>query len=249
VTLNGTLQEPRPQGTIDLLKGQVNVYTTLFILDRPYPQTATFVPDQGLDPNLNVHMVTSVPEVSRVPLPQSPLESSEIAIPASTSFGAIRTVRIQAIAQGPASKILDNLELKSSPARSPDEILALLGGGFVGALEQGNSTLAIANLAGSAFFTNLQSRINNNIGLIDVRIFPAVIPKDNSRNPSTIDLAGEIGVPITRNFSASVLSLLTSRDPLTLFNLRYRVNDEVQLRGATDFVGENRVVVEFDKRF
>lgn len=249
LNLNGSLEDPQPQGKIDLLKGQVNIYTTLFTLDRLYPQSATFVPGQGLDPNLDVHMVTSVPEVTRVPLPQSPLESSEIAVRPTSSLGAIQTIRIEAIAKGPASQIEQNLELKSSPARNSNEILALLGGGFVQTIGQGDTTLALANLASTAFLTNLQALINQNLGIVDFRIFPAVIPKEDSRNPATLDLAAELGLPITRKFSVSALSVLTSRESRALFNLRYRINDQFQLRGSTDFGNENSVVIEFDKRF
>lgn len=249
ITLNGSLEDPQPQGTVDLLKGQVNIYTTLFTLDRLYPQTATFVAGQGLDPNLDVHMVTSVPEITQVPLPQSPLESSEIAVRPTSSLGAIQTIRIEAIAKGPASQIERNLELKSSPSRNTNEILALLGGGFVQTIGQGNTTLALANLASTAFLTNLQALINRNLGIVDFRIFPAVIPKEDSRNPATLDLAAELGVPITRKFSASVLNVLTSRENQALFNLRYRINDQFQLRGSTDFGNENSFVVEFDQRF
>jgi translocation and assembly module TamB len=249
LTLNGSLNDPRPQGTIELIRGQVNVYTTLFTLDPTYKQRAVFTPAQGLDPNLDVQMITSVPEVTRTPLPESPLVSSEIAIQPSTNIGALQTIRIQAKVKGPASQISNNLELKSSPTRSSNEIIALLGGGFVSTLGRGDTTLSLANLASSAFLTNVQAFLGQTLGLSDFRIFPAIIPKEGSRNPSTIDIAAEAGVPITSNFSVSVLGVLTSQDPQVLFNLRYRISDEFQIRVSTDFTNDSRAIMEFEKRF
>jgi translocation and assembly module TamB len=249
LTLNGNLEEPRPRGKIELTRGQVNLYTTLFTLDRNYPQTAVFTEKQGLDPTLSINMITSVPEVTRLPMPESPLVSSEIALLPSTSLGALETVRIEASVKGPASQILENLELRSSPARGQNEILALLGGGFVSTLGQGDSTLALANLASSALLTNAQAYIGQAIGLSEFRIFPAIIPREDSTNPSTIDIAAEAGISITRNLSASALAVLTFRDPFSLFNLRYRVNDQIQLRGSTDFNNDGRLLVEFEQRF
>jgi translocation and assembly module TamB len=250
LTLNGSYQDPRPQGTIELTRGQVNIYTTLFTLDRTSKNTAVFTERQGLDPTLDVRMTTSIPEVTRAPLPESPLVSSEIAILPSTTLGALQTVQIQAYAKGQASQIIDNLELKSSPARTQNEIISLLGGGFVGTLGRGNSSLSLANLASTALLNNLQAFVGQTFfGFTDFRIFPAIIPRKDKTYPSTIDIVTEIGIPITRNFSTSVLSVLTDRDPFALFNLRYRFNDQLQLRGATDFAGDSRATFEYETRF
>ncbi|PPK14527.1 hypothetical protein CV015_14810, partial [Staphylococcus haemolyticus] len=60
------------------------------------------------------------------------------------------TIQVEARVEGLASQLNQNLELTSSPARSETEIVALLGGSFVNTLGSGDSTLSLANLAGSA---------------------------------------------------------------------------------------------------
>ena len=142
LTVNGTLDDIRPEGTIRLTSGAVNLFTTQFRLDRGYPQTATFVPSQGLDPTLDVRLATSVQEVTRFRTPGNSV-ASEIA-DEPTGFGNVRSVQIQALVQGKASQLSDSLELRSSPSRSSIEIVALLGGGFVQTLGRGDRTLAIA---------------------------------------------------------------------------------------------------------
>lgn len=249
LTVNGTLDEIRPQGTIRLTAGAVNLFTTQFRLDRGYPQTATFVPSQGLDPTLDVRLVTSVPEVTRFRTPSSAL-SSEIADEPTTTTGSVRTVRIQALVQGRASQLAENLELRSSPGRSETEIVALLGGSFVETLGQGDGTLAIANLAGAGLFSNLQSVITNATGLSEFRLFPTRIRRDDDRasSSSTLGLGLEVGMDITRNLSASIVRVLAANQP-TEFTLRYRLSDELLLRGSTNFQGDNRATIEYEVRF
>ena len=248
LTLNGILGDLRPRGTIRLRRGQVNLFVTRFTLARGYEQTATFTPSQGLDPELDIRLIASVAEVTRSRLPSSPLSSEINDAPSlATNLGALQTVRIQARATGPASQLVDNLELTSSPARSRTEIVALIGGGFIDTLGRGDSTLAIANLAGSALLTNIQDAIGNAIGASEFRLFPTTVIAEKSRT-STLGLGAEVGIDISRNFSASVLKVLTAEQPAQ-YNLRYRVNDKVLLRGSTDFSGDSRAVAEFEARF
>ena len=255
LTVNGTLEDIRPEGTIRLTSGSVNLFTTQFRLDRGYPQTATFVPAQGLDPTLDVRLATSVQEVTRFRTPGTSV-ASEIA-DEPTGFGSVRSVRIQALVKGKASQLAENLELRSSPGRSPTEIVALLGGSFVQTLGQGDSTLAIANLAGGGLFNNLQSVITNATGLSEFRLFPTRIrgnevqggrSSSGTAGAGSLGLGLEVGADITRNISASIIRVLSANQP-TEFNLRYRISDQILLRGSTNFQGDNRVTAEYELRF
>ena len=254
LTVNSTSDDIRPAGTIRLTSGSVNLFTTQFRLDRGYPQTATFVPAQRLDPTLDVRLATSVQEVTRFRTPGTSV-ASEIA-DEPTTFGNVRSVRIQASVRGKASQLRQSLELKSSPSRSETEIVALLGGSFVQTLGQGDSTLAIANLAGAGLFNNLQSAITNATGLSQFRLFPTRIKSNEAVTASSSSASGagslglglEVGVDITRNISASIIRILSANQP-TEFNVRYRLSDKILLRGSTDFQGENRGTVEYELRF
>ncbi|MEG3880225.1 translocation/assembly module TamB domain-containing protein [Microcoleus sp. herbarium7] len=256
LTVNGTLDDIRPEGTIRLTSGSVNLFTTQFKLDRGYPQTATFVPAQGLDPTLDVRLATSVQEVTRYRTPGTSV-ASEIA-DEPTGFGSVRSVRIQALVQGKASQLAENLELRSSPGRSSTEIVALLGGSFVQTLGQGDSTLAIANLAGAGLLNNLQSAVTNATGLSEFRLFPTRIRgnevqaarsgSSGASGAGSLGLGLEVGADITRNLSASIIRVLSANQP-TEFNLRYRISDQILLRGSTNFQGDNRVTAEYELRF
>jgi translocation and assembly module TamB len=248
--VNGSLNALKPKGDIYLKSGQVNLFTTQFVLARGYRHKAEFTPEQGLDPTLDIRLISSVPEVTRSAVQTTTQTfSSEVndAPLFATNFGSLQTVRIEAKVAGPASQLFDNLELSSSPSRSRNEIIGLIGGGFVDTLGRGDSTLGIANLAGSALLTNIQGFIGNALGLSEFRLFPT-ISTDEDRRSSTLGLAAEAGVDITPAFSASVLKILTSPQPAQ-FGLRYRINDNVLFRGSTDFFGDNRAVFEYNVRF
>jgi translocation and assembly module TamB len=252
LTVNGTLDDLRPEGTIRLTSGSVNLFTTQFRLDRGYPQTATFVPTQGLDPTLDVRLASSVQEVTRFRTPGTSV-ASEIA-DEPTSLGSVRSVRVQALVRGRASGLAESLELRSSPSRSETEIVALLGGSFVQTLGQGDSTLAIANLAGSGLLNNLQSAISNATGLSEVRLFPTRIRGNEAKTASSSSAAGslglglEVGFDITRNISASIIRVLSANQP-TEFTVRYRLSDRLLLRSSSNFQGDNRVTAEYELRF
>ncbi|HEY9697961.1 MAG TPA: translocation/assembly module TamB domain-containing protein [Trichocoleus sp.] len=250
ITINGTIDDLRPEGVLKLRGGQVNLFTTRFNLAQGYENTVVFTPTRGLDPLLDIRLIASVPEVVRYPVPNaSPFAAAEIADSASiTDFGQLETVRVQATVTGPATQLFNNLELTSSPNRSETEILALIGGGFVNTLGQQNGvTTAIASIAGSAVLSNLQDLISNALGLTDFSLFPTTLVSEDTRT-STLALAAELGFDVTNNLSVSVLQILTEPEP-TQFNLRYRINENLSVRGSTNLQGENRAIVEFETRF
>lgn len=244
--VSGTQLDPLLDGRVYLRSGQVNLFTTQFNLERGYSSTADFSSERGLDPFLDVQLVTSVPEVTRFPsTTPSAFPNSEIVDTATAGdFGAIQTVRVQARVNGPASQLFEELELTSSPRRSETEILALLGG--IGNL-QGSATTALASIAGSPLLNGIQNLVNDTFGISDFRLFPTTIISDDARTTS-LALATELGFDITRNLSVSVLQLLTVREP-TQFSLRYRLTDQLLLRGSTNLNGEGRAVLEFETRF
>ncbi|MFZ9737144.1 MAG: translocation/assembly module TamB domain-containing protein [Prochlorotrichaceae cyanobacterium] len=261
--INGGFEDLRPDGTINLTRGQVNLFTTNFLLARRANNTAIFRPQTGLDPDLDIEMVASVTEVSRRNPTAGPLTSSEISDTRnSNGFGELQTVRISATVDGPASEILQSLSLSSRPARTQGELYALMGGGFVNTLGQGgDSTLALANLAGSALLNNLQAALNSVLrGPVDFRLFPLVVESQDRKDQSdsnqdsqdpgaeTLALGAEVGVNLTNSVSFSMLRLLTLDIP-TRFNVNYQINNNFQLRATTDFQDENRVVLEYEARF
>ncbi len=252
ITLNGaiaSIEDIQPQGTIELTGGQVNLYTSQLRLDRGYPQRAIFVPSQGLDPILDVRLVTRVPEAIRFVSTPSAFPSAEQTEALSPSrFGTVRTIRIAAIVRGPASEINDIIRLQSSPPRSQNELVALLGGSVIQGI-QDDSTLVIANIASAGLFNRIQQDIINATGLTEFRIFPTrIAERGSSGRASALGLGIEVGLDVTNNTYVSLSRVLASNQPF-LFNINYRVNDNLLLRGATNFGNESEIRFEYETRF
>ncbi|MFB2836983.1 translocation/assembly module TamB domain-containing protein [Floridanema evergladense] len=261
LTLGGSLDNPRPEGSIVLRRGSVNLFAARFRLDRGYDNTALFVPDRGFNPFLNVRLLTTVSEVTRFRLPASAF-SSEISDVPATGFGSLQSVRVIATVRGWANQLGVNpdvnvassqiIELTSDPPRSESEIVALIGGSFINSLGQGGDGLAgLAGIASSVVLPGLEGffgDIGERLGLSEFRIFPTVITSGRESSNSVLGVAAEVGVDITKNLSASVLRILTDDQP-TQFGLRYRFNPEFTLRGSTDFSGDTRAILEFQRRF
>ncbi|MGB7060341.1 MAG: translocation/assembly module TamB domain-containing protein, partial [Geitlerinemataceae cyanobacterium] len=243
LTVNGTIEDPSADGTIVLRQGLVNIFTTEFTLARNANNTATFTSEQGLDPDLSVLMRAAVPEASHSPLSRDATATSSEIEELAIERGTVETVRIEAQVDGPASQLANNLQLSSSPGRSEREIIALMGGGFINTLGTGDSTLALANLAGSVLLTQFQTALNQALGLRDFRIFPTTTSRTSS-----LTLGAELGIKLTENVSASVLRILDANQP-TRFGVRYRIDDNILLRGSSDFEEDTRGEIEIRFRF
>jgi translocation and assembly module TamB len=175
----------------------------------------------------------------------NPIAESQI-----STFGTLRTIRVQARVSGPASELSENLELTSSPSRSEAEIVALLGGSFIATLGQADTAAGIANIAGSAVLGSFQgtiTEIGQTLGLSELRIFPTIVT-DPTSEASVLGLAVEAVRDITGNLSVSVSRVFAAEDPFR-YNLLYRVNDQILLRTSTDLAGDNRASIEYELRF
>jgi translocation and assembly module TamB len=246
LTVYGTLIQPTPEGTIRLKRGQVNIFTTQLNLAADDNNIARFSIDRGLDPYLSVRLIGSAVETIRNPLSNDPFSSEISDIPA-TNLGILQTIRIQAEVEGQASQLTNSIELTSSPPRNKTEIVSLLGGGFVTNLGRGDSTLGLANLAGSALFGTFNTAVTNALGLSEFRLFPTQISDKDNRDV-ILGLAAEASIDLANNFSFSVLKILNGDIPAQ-FGLRYRIDDSMVIRGSSNFDDESRIILEYEQRF
>jgi translocation and assembly module TamB len=251
LTINGTLANPLPEGVIRLTGGRLALFSTEFTLARGYEQTAQFTPSQGLDPTLDIRLIAIVPEASAIGnrILESPF-SAEISDVPATSFGTLRTVRVQANVNGLASELSENLELTSEPRRSESEIVALLGGSILGGFGQADTTQGLTNFASSTILGGLQGTITTlgqAIGFSEFRVFPTPVTGESSRS-SILDLSAEGVFNINRNFSASLSRPLFSNESFR-YNLLYRLNEQILMRGLTNLGDESQFLFEYETRF
>lgn len=245
VTLNGDLINPRPNGKINILRGQVNAISTRFRLDRSYDNYAIFSPEQGLNPSLNMRVAGVVPEITRTPTTSSLIDTfNPTNVPVSAP-GASRSLRVNATVTGSSQN--PDIQLSSSPPRTQAEILTLIGGGL---FQQGggNPTAAIANLAGGTAIAFLQDLIGDVFSLSEFNLTPTTASPVGGTT-SSLGFAAEAAIDITKAFSFSVRGVINDPSQPTSYTVRYRVDPNTLVRTTTDLKGNNSASVEFETRF
>ena len=244
--VSGSFAQPQPEGNIHLTKGQVNLFTSQLKLAEDHQNIAKFTKTNGLDPYLDIELLASVTETNRHQFVKTPV-ASEIKDVSNSELEKAQTIRVKANVKGLSSQLTNKLELKSSPQRSESEIIALLGGGFFNNFSQSNNTIGLANLASAAFFGSFQGQLGDALGLSEFRLFPTQVINSDKRT-SSLNLGAEIGVDIGKNFSVSVMKILTN-EQAPQYSIRYHLNEQTLLRGSSDFNKDSRGSIEFEKRF
>ncbi|WOD38426.1 translocation/assembly module TamB domain-containing protein [Nodosilinea sp. E11] len=259
--LVGAAPNIRPNGRINLPSGRINLLTTEFRLtgDENYAEFSDL--DDTIDPYLVATLSAAVPDSAAAgntlaaasPFPRNEISVSRIDQLGLTQAG-VQTVRIRASVDGRASRVvnLQGVELSSTPPRSDGEIVALISGGFLTALEStlgsvsggGDGFQGLLAFAGSALLNNLQNILGSGLERTDLRLFSASPP---GQQGGVVDIGGEIGFNFSPNISASVQKVFTNVTP-AVFSVRYRITDQITIRGTTSYEQFNEntgAVLEF----
>ncbi len=262
--LVGTVPDFKPSGRINLPSGRINLLTTEFRLsgNENYAEFSDL--DETIDPYLVATLSALVPDSAATdttltvatPFPRNEISESIIDQLGLTQ-GGVQTVRIRATVNGRASRVvnLQDVELSSTPPRSEGEIITLVSGGFLAALEStlgsvsggGDGFQGLLAFAGSALLNNLQSILGSGLDRTELRLYSATPPGGGTQQGEAIDLGGEVGFNFTPNISVSVQKVFTNVTP-AYFSLRYRINDQISVRAITSYeqFSENTgAIVEF----
>ena len=162
ITLNGPLSDLQPDGTIDLESGWINLFSTQFRLNNSAANTVTFTPEGGIHPYVDVAMRARVRDVDIEPAPRvtNGFLNAEINESRVERVGSVEYIRINAIAQGPATELADNLTSTSSAGRSQQQILALLGNNIYSGITE-TSLTQVAGFVGNSFEIKLFDILNS----------------------------------------------------------------------------------------
>jgi translocation and assembly module TamB len=248
--LVGSGANVRPDGRINLPSGRINLLTTEFRLsgDENYAEFDAL--DETIDPYLVANLSAVLADSSggtsplavATPFPRNEISDAEINQLGLTQSG-VQTIRIRASVDGRVSRVVNQLqgvELTSTPPRSEGQIVALISGGLLTALEStlgsvsggGDSFQGLIAFAGSALLNNLQSLLDSSLENVELRLFAASPP--SSQGASGLDVGGELGFNLSPNLSLSVQKVFTNITP-AVFNVRYRITDRITVRGTTSY--------------
>ncbi|MBU6229919.1 MAG: translocation/assembly module TamB domain-containing protein [Cyanobacteria bacterium REEB459] len=257
--LAGTFPALKPAGRINLPGGRITLLTTEFRLTGK-ENYAQFDPrDPKIDPYLVANLSTAVPDsggAGTILTPASPFPRNEISESPITQLGltqsGVQTIRIRANVNGRASRLmqLQGVQLESTPPRTEAQIIALLSGGILTALEStlgsvsggGDGFQGLLTFAGSALLNRLQSWFEGGLETIELRFFSASPP-----NSQQVDIGGDLGFNLSPDISVSLQKVFTNLTP-AIFSIRYRIDQHTTLRAVTSYENFNQntgAILEF----
>ncbi len=256
VEVNGTLTDLQPSGVLTLDRGWINLFSIQFRLVQDAENTATFFPEDGLDPFLNVQMRARVQDADIAQITEAPpFDSAEITAPSGiTTFGKVEFVSVFATAYGYVSDLQDSatpgqagglLTLTSRPSRSQEELLALLSSSVVTNV-YGSSLTQLAGFVGAGSIATFGDRIADTVGLRSFSIFPTTDTATESTVGIGIGVEGSFA--LGENASVDVLEILNNSKP-PQYGLSYQLTDQIRARGTTNFAGDNIFSIEYESRF
>ncbi|WP_269609970.1 translocation/assembly module TamB [Prochlorococcus marinus] len=246
--LNGTFDETLDvSGVIKLVSGYVNLFTTTFNLDQSEPNVAVFVPSMGLVPYVDVTLKSRVPDNVR---DVSNFSSNGMA---SFGIGGSRFVNVEVTASGPADRISENFQLRSTPTLGRSELLGLIGGNSLANLiSSGGNSDVLASFLNRSFASYLQGNINGFLSdRLQISLYPAYIngsdsdddasdSSSSSTDQEDTNLPGqqawvtEIGVDLNDKINFSVQAAPNRQDIPPKGNITFQMNPNVGLLGSFD---------------
>ncbi|MEL6881354.1 MAG: translocation/assembly module TamB domain-containing protein, partial [Cyanobacteria bacterium J06607_10] len=233
VTINGTLAALSPSGVIALESGWINLFSTQFRLDDSAPNTATFSPENGLNPMVDVVMTARVQKTDTRPAPPSAggFLNADVASTPVESFGSVRYIEVQAVATGPATELGDNLLLTSDPPRPQGELLALVGNNVFSNITS-VSYLQAAEFLGFGGLTGIGDRIADAVGLDSFSVFPATDPDADSA--VGLGLGVSASASLGDRIDITFQEILNSSNPPRL-GVDYRLTDQLEIQSSSNF--------------
>ncbi len=245
--LNGAFDETLDvSGVIKLVSGYVNLFTTTFNLDQSKPNVAVFVPSMGLVPYVDVTLKSRVPDNVR---DVSNFSSNGMA---SFGIGGSRFVNVEVTASGPADRISENFQLRSTPTLGRSELLGLIGGNSLATLvSSGGDGDALTSFLNRSFASYLQGNINGFLSdRLQISLYPAYIngsdlEDDASESSSNTDQEDtnftgqqawvtEIGVDLNDKINFSVQAAPNRQDIPPKGNITFQMNPNIGLLGSFD---------------
>ena len=248
LTVNGTIANLQPDGVIELKSGWINLFSTQFRLDRNAANTATFTPEGGLDPILDVVMLARAQEtdITNTPVTAGGFLSADVNETPVETTGSIQYISVRAEATGPASEVADNLVLTSDPPRDQGELVALLGSDLFTGLTSA-SYLQVAEFIGGGSLSTFGDRVADAVGLQSFRVFPTTDTGEDST--TAIGIGVEATASVSKRFDIDFFQVLNSSNRPQLGG-QYRFNDSLGIRAASNLdIDDTDFELEYRLRF
>ena len=250
LTVNGAF-DPNLElrGVVQLLSGRVSMFTTTFTLDPRASNVAVFTPSMGLIPYVDVAMTTRVSDNVTRPVENDAFSTTVFDSNGLGNLGAggqLRLIKVLLLATGPADRLAQNIQLRSTPALSQPQLMALIGGNSLAGLSGAGAGTAIAAVLGQSLLSPVLGTLTDAFSQrLQFALYPTyvtpVVQSESERIsgqvPPQLALVTDIGVAVTDRFDFSVLAAPNRNDIPPQGTLTYQINSNLSASGSVDTQG------------
>lgn len=260
LTLNGPVDASlRATGVVRLKSGRLGLFTTNFTLDPDAPNVAVFTPSLGLIPYLDVALRTRVSDSlgSAVGGVGTSVNDSN-QTRTDSALDQLNLVKVVVKVSGPADRLGESIELRSTPPLSRERLVALIGGNSLAGLTGGNAGAALATVLGQSLLSPIVGSLTDALGQrVSFALYPTYVapnvegstPNRSQRVPSQLVLGSEIGLDLSERFNFSVLAAPNRSDVPPRMTLRYQASEKLGLQGSVDTQGRWQSQLQMFLRF
>lgn len=255
----------RASGVVRLLGGRLNLFTTSFSLDPDAPNVAVFTPSLGLVPYLDIALRTRIADSLNVLRPSgvdgtsggSDLAQIE-SVGGLSSLNQLKLILVTVAVSGPADRIADSIQLRSSPPLPQERLVALIGGNSLAGLSGGGAGTALATVLGQSLLSPLLASLTDLFGQrVSLALYPAYVTQAPSssrevrsgRVPPQLVLATEVGYDLSDRVSATVLAAPNRSDVPPQLTLNVKATETLNLQGSIDTQGVWQTLLQVFFRF
>lgn len=249
LALSGPVPGLYGDGAIFLTDGWINTVTAEFFVESGRDNVILFRPEFKLDPYLDLRLAASIPLQREYTINRSESLSGTAEVPDLDPLGAntiFDDLLIEARVTGPASRLLENLELTSNPPYSQNQLLSMVTGGYLSDLGGAEPALPLGINLLNAFTADRQDAVGNALGLRRFRLTTTSLIPDTEGDRLSFGVGANLG--ITENLSVSLIQVLNQAQPFA-FNARYRIDQNWGIQGSTNFGNDSRLFLEYRLNF
>jgi len=263
LSVNGALdQSLELQGVVQLLSGRVSMFTTTFSLDRSAANVAVFTPALGLIPYVDIAMVTRVSDNVTINNDDNNAFSTSVfdsnGLGNLGAGGQLRLIKVMLATSGPADRLAQNIQLRSSPSLPQPQLMALIGGNSLAGLSGAGAGTALAAVLGQSLLSpvlgTLTDAFNQRLqfALYPTYVSPVVQNEEervSGQVPPQLALVTDVGLSITDRFDFSVLAAPNRNDIAPQGTVTYQLNPNMSLSGSVDSQGTWQSQLQLFMRF
>ena len=222
----------RPSGTIQFDSGDINLVATQLSLNREHPNCAVFVPEQGLDPTLDVSLTGA--DLHALIQGKASAWQNNLVI----TYGGGRST-------------------EGAERLAPSEAARIFEGQLADSLLEEDGQLAFSNLAATTIATLLPKiETQGQLGkarwrLVSAPTIPGLLSLDPLTDPfkslANLTLGTEVEVQFGNSLQASVARKLKGSEMATHWTFLYHLNNQLRVRLHSATATPTRLLFEFSR--